>query len=107
MLFTAAVSDYRGLVVAGAVLIALMLVGAAGLMVLRRKLHNRLQATGCEAFTLNELRRLYRKGLLSDQEYERARARLIAKVKPESDSPGAPGETASENLGSPAGSSSS
>jgi len=99
--------DYRGVLVAGAVLIVLILVGAAGLMLLRRRIRNTRQAASPKAFTLDELRGLHRRGLISDQEYERAKARMVQAVRAEGDSTAPAGQIKADNPQSADGTSSS
>lgn len=62
------------------ILLAAVLVGVVVLAVVRRMLTGRSSAPN-EGFTLNELRELYRAGRLTEAEYQRAKAAIIARSK--------------------------
>jgi hypothetical protein len=65
------------------ILMALVIVGGIGLMLLRRKLHQ-TEVSGSSAdagFSLSSLREMRDRGELTPDEYERARAKVVAKVK--------------------------
>ncbi len=60
-------------------LLVVVVVGAAGIYLVRRMLQGGHSATG-EGFTLYELRRMRAAGQLSDEEFERAKALIIGRV---------------------------
>ena len=60
-------------------LLVVVVVGAAGIYLVRRMLQGSHGATG-EGFTLYELRRMRAAGQLSDEEFERAKALIIGRV---------------------------
>ena len=60
-------------------LLIVVVVGAAGIYLVRRMLQGGHGATG-EGFTLYELRRMRAAGQLSDEEFERAKALIIERV---------------------------
>ena len=60
-------------------LLVVVVVGAAGIYLVRRMLQGGHGATG-EGFTLYELRRMRTAGQLSDEEFERAKALIIGRV---------------------------
>ena len=62
-----------GLIAVGAV----VLVGAA--MIAYRHFNRQIKAADDEPFTLTDLRRMHREGQLTDEEFERAKAVMIAR----------------------------
>ncbi len=74
-------SDPRNLVVPFIVLLAAILLGCAGVYLARRWIRNDKQPVGTEPFTLDQLRRLHGAGDLTDEEYDRAKTKLVARVK--------------------------
>lgn len=60
-------------------LLVVVVVGAAGIYLVRRMLQGGHGATG-EGFTLYELRQMRAAGQLSDEEFERAKALIIGRV---------------------------
>jgi hypothetical protein len=69
------------------VLILLVIGGAAGVMWLRRwlKEDDLPTTTGGIGFTLSDLRQLHREGKMTDEEYERARSKMVAAGKAAAD----------------------
>src|SRR6185436_2540587 len=61
------------------ILIILVVIGAAGVMRLRRWLKEDDDTTpsGGIGFTLSDLRRLHKQGQMTDEEFERARAKMV------------------------------
>jgi len=90
----------RSLMVSSAVLLGLVLLGCAGVYLVRWWLKNGSQPADNEPFTLDQLRSLYRAGDLSEDEYGRAKSKLLARVQgkiadsealqPEPEDPGKP-----------------
>ena len=69
-------------VVGGAILIGVIIVGAAALVMIRNKLRQITpDDAGDTGFTLADLRDMHQRGELTDEEFNNARAKLIAKVK--------------------------
>ncbi len=60
-------------------LLVVVIVGAAGIYLVRRMLQGGHRASG-EGFTLHELRRMHAAGQLTDEEFERAKALMIGRV---------------------------
>ncbi|MFT3784726.1 MAG: hypothetical protein QM770_00985 [Tepidisphaeraceae bacterium] len=69
--------NYGALFTALLMVLALALVGIVLLALVRRKVRN-LDATGGADFTLSDLRRLKESGQISNEEFERAKARMVA-----------------------------
>jgi hypothetical protein len=69
------------------VLIVLLIVGAAGVMWLRRwmKEQDLPTSTGGIGFTLSDLRQLHREGKMTDEEFERARSKMVSAGKRQAD----------------------
>jgi hypothetical protein len=63
------------------VLITLLLVGYFAVMRLRSWLRNDDVPTGGIGFTLSDLRQLHREGKMTDEEYERARGKMVSAAK--------------------------
>jgi len=59
------------------ILIVLLMIGAAGVMRLRRWLKEEDVPTGGIGFTLSDLRQLHKQGKMTDEEFERARAKMV------------------------------
>jgi hypothetical protein len=61
------------------VLIVLVVIGAAGVMRLRRwlKEDDDTTSSGGIGFTLSDLRQLHKQGQMTDEEFERARAKMV------------------------------
>ena len=59
------------------ILIILIVIGAAGVMRLRRWLKEDDAPTGGIGFTLSDLRELHKQGQMTDAEFERARAKMV------------------------------
>ena len=62
------------------VLLALAIVGGLIIMALRRRVRSP-HAAPSEGFTLHDLRQMHAAGQLSDEEFQRAKAALIERVK--------------------------
>ncbi len=74
------------------ILIAFVTVASLVGLWLYRRMTRPLEDDQPEAgFTLSDLRRLHREGQMSDEEFERARGRLIAAVKYNANEPSPPG----------------
>jgi cytochrome b len=71
--------DPIGIVIACAMLLVVVSIGAYGVIWLRKRLWGRddptLTSTG---FTLGDLRHLHRAGKLSDEEFQKARDKIVA-----------------------------
>src|SRR5688572_4124331 len=63
------------------VLIALLLGGYFTVMWLRRTLKEEDDAPSPIGFTLSDLRQLHREGKMTDEEFERARGKMVAAAK--------------------------
>jgi hypothetical protein len=59
------------------VLIVLVIIGAAGVLRLRRWLKEDDVPSGGIGFTLSDLRQLHQQGKMTDAEFERARAKMV------------------------------
>ena len=59
------------------VLIVLLIIGAAGVLRLRRWLKEDDAPSGGIGFTLSDLRQLHKQGKMTDAEFERARAKMV------------------------------
>jgi len=64
------------IVIVVGVLLVLVLIGAVGTLKLRRRLLGAEDASGVP-LTLHDLRRLHAEGMMSDEEYEKAKIALI------------------------------
>lgn len=62
------------------ILMGLLIVAAAGVLLLRRWYRNDDDAAPI-GFTLGDLRQLHREGKMSDDEFERAKAQMIASAR--------------------------
>jgi hypothetical protein len=80
-------SNVGGVIGWSLVLILLIIGGAAGVMWLRRWLKEEDVPTtsGGIGFTLSDLRQLHREGKMTDEEYERARSKMVAAGKAAAD----------------------
>lgn len=67
----------------GAILIALIVVGGAGVMLVRKWVMAQKEERETEGFSLADLRGLRERGELTEQEYAAARAKTAARVKAE------------------------
>ncbi len=65
----------------GVILLAAVFLGVVGYILRRRLLSEDDDPAAAEPFTLSDLRRLHREGQLSDEEFERARAAIIARTR--------------------------
>jgi hypothetical protein len=76
-------SNVGGVIGWSLVLILLIIGGAAGVMWLRRWLKEEDVPTtsGGIGFTLSDLRQLHHEGKMTDEEYERARSKMVAAGK--------------------------
>ena len=59
------------------ILIVLLIIGAAAVLRLRRWLKEDDAPTGGIGFTLSDLRQLHKQGKMTDEEFERARAKMV------------------------------
>lgn len=77
--------DRTYVILVGAVLMAVLLVGFLGIMVLRRRLAERpdesRESRENGGFTLADLRDLHAQGELTDDEFANAKAKLITRIK--------------------------
>ncbi len=71
---------YGDLVIACAALIGLMIAAAIGVYAVGRWMRRKPQGASAEPLTLEDLRSLYSGGQLSDEEFETAKARMIARL---------------------------
>jgi hypothetical protein len=71
------------LLIALAILMALVIVGGFGILLIRRRLNNEedADASASVGFSLSELRAMRDRGELTAEEYEITKARVIDKVK--------------------------
>jgi hypothetical protein len=90
----------------GFVLIGVVIVGAFGIMLIKRWLKNQEGAPTEDAgFSLSELRAMRDRGEITPEEYEQTRSRVISKVKAMTNSPRGKKEPlggASDRFGPPA-----
>jgi hypothetical protein len=70
-------SGVGSVIVWSLVLIALLLAGYFAVMTLRSWLKSSDEPGGGIGFTLSDLRQLHRDGKMTDEEFERARARMV------------------------------
>jgi len=71
--------DMKSIVVACAALLAVVAAGAGGALWLRRRFcGNEDRAAEAGGFTLSQLRELHRAGRLTSEEFERAKATVVA-----------------------------
>jgi len=75
---TLGASGAGGIFLWSIILIILLVIGAAGVMRLRRWLKEDDAPTGGIGFTLSDLRQLHKQGQMTDEEFERARAKMVA-----------------------------
>lgn len=71
--------DYAGLALAAGLLVVLLVVGYIGVSMLRRWMRRGPVERTAMPFTLEDLRTMHRDGQLSDEEFNRARERLLAR----------------------------
>ena len=71
-------SGAGGVFVWSFILIVLLVIGAAAVMRLRRWLKEDDAPSGGIGFTLSDLRQLHKEGQMTDEEFERARAKMVA-----------------------------
>ena len=76
-------SNVGGVIGWSLVLILLIIGGAAGVLYLRRWLKEEdvPSSAGKIGFTLSDLRQLHREGMMTDEEFERARTKMVAAGK--------------------------
>ncbi len=74
--------DYGKLVVGCTILLLAMVSGFVGVFILRRRLRDCTPQASAESFSLQDLRQLHREGQLSDEEFERAKAQMVAHLGP-------------------------
>lgn len=72
--------DFGELVAALSALLALMVAGYVGVILVRRRFRQTQQPMPTEAFTLDQLRELHASGQLTEAEYERARAKMAERL---------------------------
>jgi hypothetical protein len=70
------------IVVWSLVLVAVVIAGYATVLWVRRKLRP-ADEPPVPGFTLEDLRQMHRKGQLTDEEFERARSRMAASLRPQ------------------------
>jgi hypothetical protein len=71
----------EGLLIWGGVIMAAAVVGCVAIMILKRRLMSPGEGEQVPGFSLSELREMRDRGEMTPEEYERTRARVIAKVK--------------------------
>ncbi|NLF30572.1 MAG: SHOCT domain-containing protein [Planctomycetes bacterium] len=71
--------DYAQLALAAGFLLVLLVAGYVGVSMLRRWMRRNSADRTVISFTLEDLRRMHREGQLSDEEFSRARERMLAK----------------------------
>jgi uncharacterized membrane protein len=72
--------NYGEFAVAMAMLVGLMAVGYVVMALIRRKLRLQQQAALEQPFTLDQLREWYKQGQLTQDEYERAKAKMAQRL---------------------------
>ena len=86
--------DRSKLLVALAVLLGLVIVGGVIILMVRRRLHGEKEedpASGANTgFSLADLREMVKRGELTQEEYDRTKARIVAKVRSAADKPKRP-----------------
>jgi hypothetical protein len=78
--------DTKTILIVSLVLIGVLLVSFVAVVWIKRRLKEPDEPVSV-GFSLSDLRRLHKEGHLSDDEYERARAKMIAAIK-KSEKPG-------------------
>lgn len=73
-------STLNDVIIASAWLLAAV-VGVAAVVFIIRRLTSASQAPAQEPFTLDDLRQLHQQGQLSDEEFERAKAKIAVRLK--------------------------
>ncbi|NQU76977.1 MAG: SHOCT domain-containing protein [Planctomycetes bacterium] len=76
LLMPAAVVNYRELVIAAAVLVAVMVLGCVGVILLGRRFRSSRRTPFEQPFTLDQLRTLYQQGQMTQAEFERTKAAM-------------------------------
>ena len=79
--------DWEKILYWGFVLIGLAILGFGAIMFFRRKFMAATDADSVPGFSLAELREMRDRGEMTPEEYERTRARVIAKVKAKMNEP--------------------
>jgi hypothetical protein len=82
-----------------AVLLAVIVALAVVALWLRRRLMVAEESEGGIGFTLGDLRRLHREGKMSDEEFNTAKAAMLARTRAVIDAPKPAGKVASADLG--------
>ena len=79
-----------------AIVAAAVVIVITGLLVRRKMMHGDASGNG-EAFSLHDLRELHRRGDLSDEQFQRARAALLARSRARLEVDGQNGADSSDN----------
>ena len=82
--------DWKELILLIAGLLAIIVVGVTILVVLRHRAQDLRQAASPEPFTLEQLRQLYSQGQLTEAEFQRAKAKIIERMRSRLESPPPP-----------------
>ena len=77
----AAASDVPAVVVRSLVLILIVVAAFYGVMRLRRWMKEDDMPPGGNGFSLSDLRQMHRRGEMTDEEFEKAKAQMLAGVK--------------------------
>ena len=73
-------TDLRDLAIAVSALVVVLVVGSVGVVFVRWRLRKMQQDVTAEPFTLEQLRKLYQRGELTEQEYARAKDKMAGRV---------------------------
>jgi hypothetical protein len=73
--------DVTGVILWCAVLFVIAMVGLLLAIAIKRSLSRREQSTINFGFTLEDLEAMYKEGKISDQEYQRAKGRMVASLR--------------------------
>lgn len=74
-------TDYLSIFIWAIALVMLVLVGFGMVVWARRRMHETETAAPSAGFTLSDLRAMHQSGKISDAEYERAKAKIIATAR--------------------------
>src|SRR4051794_29363888 len=88
--------QYRQIIVASLVVIVLIVAAFVVVAQVRRRLRQEdaSSPSGGTGFTLSDLRQLHKSGQMSDEEFERAKAKIVEAAKRASEREGSSGATA-------------
>ncbi len=90
MIAAATQNDYGKLFVWSLILIAVVVVGFFVVVWVKRRMQAQDPPTAPLGFTLADLRELHRSGKMTDEEFERARGKMVASLKRQDEKPKKP-----------------